>query len=420
MTTIQQIGIMTSKKTSSLSDVSIWIASLGCIASVSPWFIWSFPAIRMVIMLLFVCIRIFLIKPRYSYATLLSLFGVILFSFVYCQFFVVSIKASLSPVASILLPVMLFILLDGNEKKIFLNRTINIFSVILFFSLVWYLLYFFIDLPYRILRNNNPGYPLFRNYFFFIITETNVSALFPRFNSIYTEPGHQGMTCAILLYISGYSLRKWQNIMMTISLICSFSLAGYVLYAIGLILYILSRSHNIAITSFKIVTTVVIVIVCGMAWYSPTNDDVVSIKILSRLELDESGDIAGNNRNTANFEQYFDKFTHTDKKYFGIGTTEFDSRYRATSNSSYKNFVIAHGYVGLLSMLFMMGIHLFSFPSRRGLGLMLLLCASFLQRPYFLWAIQVMPYIAALEIFCMNSKKCMVKRVASQRKITKK
>ena len=52
----------------------------------------------------------------------------------------------------------------------------------------------------------------------------------------------------------------------------------------------------------------------------------------------------------------------------------------------------------------MIGSYLFCSPSRKGFGLMILLIVSFIQRPYFLWAIESFPYLAALSVWMIPNE----------------
>lgn len=386
-------------KHSRFSNVSLWVCCIGCIASLKPWFVWQSPHSVTIIMSIFVCLRALMVKPRYSCAIVISVLGIAFFAGIYLQLFIIPIKKSLYETINLIIPLLFFSILESHEKTIFLERTVNVFSFILFLSLFFFLLHFYIDLPYTIIQSNSDFYPPFKNYLFFVVAGNNDLEWFTRFNSIYTEPGHVGTLCAILLYINGFSLKKWQNIIMTIALIWSFSLAGYVLYVIGILLYMLCVSKNVVFTSAKILGIGLILIICGMAFYSPSNDDIFSVKILSRLEYSDTEGISGNNRHTLTFEQFYEELMQSDQKYFGIGRVELARRFGETGNSSYKNYLVGNGYIGLLNLLFLGLILLYSYPSRKGLGLMLLFSISFIQRPFFLWHIQVFSYVAALGMY---------------------
>lgn len=405
------VGNINSVPLESLRDISIWLGVIACIASLNPWIAWPSSNIILLLVLLFCVSRIPFCKSRVSYGNLFIVSGVVLFGFILCQLFIIPIMASIFQALNTFLPIIVFLGFDKSEKEIFLQRLINVFAIVLAISIIWFLLHFFIELPYFIFKHNSDFYPPFKNYIFFVVGETEDLGWLTRFNSVYTEPGHLAMACAIFLYIYGYTWKKWQNIAMTIGLVWSFSLAGFLLYVIGLVLQTLAKSKNIGKSMLNMVVSLVVLVGIGLAYYSPTNDDIVSVKILSRLEFDENKGLSGNNRNSLVFDQFYEKITNSDNKYLGIGKNELNRRYGGTGNSSYKNFIIGSGYVGIACIWGLMTVILIVFPSKRGFGLMLLLCASFIQRPYFLWLIQVIPYIAALSQWEITDKNPITKKV---------
>lgn len=389
-------------KITRLNLISIWLGVIVCWTSLNPWMVWPSLYINLALIILFTISRMLFIKERIECASLISIITVIFFLFIYCQFFIIPLSSSILLIFRTFIPLIIFLLFSSEEKKLFLKYLINLFSIILILSIIYFFIHMFIELPYVLLKHTNPGYAPFKNYILFVIESDSDFGWFSRFQSIYTEPGQLSMVCSILLYINGYTWKKWQNIIMTIGLIWSFSLAGFALYFIGITLYSICISKYIAKTILKIVVSGGILIGAGMAYYSPTNQDMVSLMILSRLQFDESKGISGNNRNSDVFDYYYENFISSDKRYFGIGGEEFNRKFKGTANSSYKNYVVQNGIIGTLSLFFLMGMLLFCYPSRKGFGLMLLLIASFLQRPYFLWLIESMPYIAAISTFFIN------------------
>lgn len=379
-----------------LENLSIWIGVIVCLSSIDPWFTWPTHFIKLGLSLLFVVSRFPFLKKEINYIQLVSFCGFIIFGFINVQFFQIPLSKTIYQIALNYLIIVTFIFFSKNEFQSFLYRLITLTSIILLFSLLAFLAHFFVDLPHISSSSRNDFYPPFDNYLFFVLPSGPDLGWLTRFCSIFTEPGHLAMVCSILLYLNGYTLKDWRNIVMTIALIWSFSLAGFVLYAVGLIIYIVAISRNIPLTLFKIVSTFAVLIGVGIAFYSPTNQDIVSVRILSRLQFDESKGLSGNNRNSATFDNYYDHFKDTDDYFLGIGRYQSDEMYGGTGNSSYKNYFVSNGLIGILSTLFIMGVFLFCTPSRRGLGFMLFLCISFIQRPYFIYGIQIMSYIAAL------------------------
>ena len=392
-------------KYSFLSDISIWILCILCICSLNPWPIWHFPYIIQILIILFIGFRLLIHKNEYKFNSIVAIFGVLIFSIIYCQFFLINLTTSINKIFKFILPVIFFLLLDQEENNIFLNRIIKLFSIILAISLPYWIIHFFINLPYSII--NIGQYAPFKNYFLFVINTNDDLEWFTRYSSIYVEPGHLGMMCAILLYINNFTLRKWENIVMTISLIWSFSLAGWMLYLIGIFLYILLKSSKILQNFTKILIILFMFITTGFFIYKLEPDSVVSTLIIERLEFDESKGIKGNNRNGIPFTQLYNQLENSDEIWFGKGTG-YQFRKYPDAGQSYKNFVFDNGYLGFFNVLFLLGLLLFAFPSRCGLGLILLLLASFIQRPYLFMLLQFLPMIAYLRISYLNKRNLVL------------
>lgn len=385
-----------------LSSFSIWVGVIACWGSVLPWPMWKSEYFPFFLLMLFTATRAIFWNENYTWATVVSMVATIAFAFVYSQLFTNGLIASIYQVVYAIVPIVAFLTLQEHERYVFLKRFINFFSVIALASVIAFFAHFFIDLPYFIIHHTNSFYAPFKNYIFFVITQNSDFGWFTRFSSVYSEPGHMSMVCAILLYINGYSFRKWQNIIMTICLIWTFSLAGYLLFLGGIILHVVAKSKKILLTLSKIISVTIILLTLGFIYYSPQNNDMFSIKILSRLEFDENNGIAGNNRNSIWFNQYYDEFLSSQDKWLGIGRGELGKRFGGTGNASYKNYVLGNGVIGTIAIFFLMGTYLFCYPSRKGLGLMILLSISFIQRPYFLWAIECFPYVAALSTWYIH------------------
>ena len=86
---------------------------------------------------------------------------------------------------------------------------------------------------------NDPYYSWgFSNSLFLILPITSFP--FPRFQSIFLEPGHLGMISSLMLYMIRYNMRSWQGIIIFLSSLLSMSLAAYMLLFLGMVIYKLS------------------------------------------------------------------------------------------------------------------------------------------------------------------------------------
>lgn len=295
-----------------------------------------------------------------------------------------------------LLPVAIFILSTESEKRYFLRYFTNFFVVIGFISLLFFFLYLAgVSLPHsKLYHPTSLFYDYFDNYRFFVIVRGGTDIpIFFRFQSIYTEPGHLGMMCALLLYANEYKFKKFKNLVLLICLILSLSLAAYALLVCGILLYNFFSTRKKIFMILVLIFLSAILIVSGMAYYNSNPDSVFSQLILKRLTFDEDKGIAGNNRNTDSFKKIYDEFKKdTFKHWFGSGTT-VSTLFPKGGNSSYKNFILEHGIFGLLLLV---AFYLsFAVGKKSGimLGAFLLWAASFLQRPYADWISQIFIFI---------------------------
>ena len=332
----------------------------------------------------------------------LSIFLLIPFAFCYIKPTLISFEESLRQFFSYIIILPFIIAFSEKEKNLFLKLLINSWCCITCISLIAFTINVFIyQLPHVTLIHPNGTYHSFTNYFFFV-NQYELGFL-TRFSGILAEPGHMGMVCAILLYINGYKLKNWQNVIMTIALIWSFSLAGYVLYFVGLLIhYLVTTKHlrkvltSLTVGSILTITTTIII-----NTYYP--ESIISSLILSRLEFDSKGGIKGNNRNTSSFDNMYNNFLDSSESYFGIPPEEATRLLSGTPNSSYKVFIMQNGILGFICLwLFVIGFG-FTYPSKLGFGFIVLIFISFLQRPYLLWEIESFSLLTYVPL-CFHKK----------------
>jgi hypothetical protein len=299
----------------------------------------------------------------------------------------------------------MFPLLNADFKRYYLDLLLKVFAIIVGISLLFYIAWINgVHLPSTPLENDNSFYDTFQNYYFFI--SSGDYGPLNRFSSIFTEPGHLGMICSILLYVNGYTWKDWRNIIMTIALIWSFSLAGYMLYLFGIIVYQITTNRNVARLIKNMILSILGIIVLVSA-VNLINSDIIETKILDRLELDSEKGISGNNRNTKYFDLAYDNLEPYDL-ILGLPPATLIAKGYSVGNSSYKNFIMQDGYLGLLLLTICLALYAKSFPSKRGYGLLALLALSFLQRPYILWEMESLTYFAALTYFHLSPTKNIV------------
>ncbi|MDB8997931.1 hypothetical protein PN613_15465 [Parabacteroides distasonis] len=290
------------------------------------------------------------------------------------------------------------ILLSNKEKIRLLELFSNIYTGIVGCSLFFYMLHFFgVNLPSKIVGiESNTSYPDFLCYPFLLIP--NDLDLFYRFQSVFLEPGHLGMISALLLYVNQYSLRKISVWILFLSILLSLSLAAYMLLLIGFVLhYVMSGKFlKRLLVVFLYIATVIIL---GISLYVYNPDAAFSKTIVERLEYDESKGISGNNRTTESFDSFYEqRFYKGWDCLLGVGPKEFsqntwgDNRGQG-GNASYKVFIVKYGLLGIFVLVLFFSMYTYFYRSKLLFGLLLLYAASFLQRPYALWEVELFLFI---------------------------
>lgn len=384
----------------SISKLSIYILVLIMLYSMHPWFFWNHAfVILVVLMILFVLLRL----PFVSYGISKKQLICYCVCFVMCCFIdIVKLvqMEQFSQFPGYLLRhfVLLYfvIILNLSEKKRLVHCFTNVYSFILLISMLFYFLYLSgVNLPYFVINYElNSGYPSFNNYIFLITVNGVVD--YPRFQSIFLEPGHIGMISSLLLYVNNYDFKNKSTWIMILSILLSLSLAAYVLLIIGVVIYFIFSKKRFLKNALAVSVIMTGLIISSLIYYKYNQDSVYSKLILSRLELDDNRGIVGNNRTDSYFDYYYSElfFDNTYDVLFGIDGNEFKDKFQ-WGNTSYKTFIVNSGLVGLF-LLFVFYLSIVNvIPSRRYIGLLLLYIASFLQRPYALWEVELYLFMGA-------------------------
>lgn len=395
-------------KLSFLSELSIYVAVIIIILSIGPWFIWNHKYLRAFFFLFFIILRIIIVLKQKSLPAdsihIMPITFLFLWYFWYNIYSAVNIIDPFSSLITQMLPLFFVIIMDLSEKLALKELAIKIFAIILAVSLFFYLLLFIgIPLPYEILEHpTNRFYGSFANFYFFILGLNFYSADFWRFSSVFTEPGHLVMICALYLYINNYEIKKWYNMIMLVSLLVSFSFAGYVLLVLGWLIFLWAAKGKL-ITTIPILVFVIVCSVCLEVFTSTKySSGIVSTFILDRAEYDKEKGVAGNNRNDQAFENYYNNFSNTEEYFFGAGREEYKILFDSTPNSSYRVSIVNYGIIGVGIFVFMFLSFVLFRPSRMAFGMFVLFTLSFLQRPYWNWPAQSFMFVVSVFIFYCN------------------
>lgn len=237
-------------------------------------------------------------------------------------------------------------------------------------------------LPYR---NVSFGDYSYTNYYLFMIDDRSIWDVIPRFSSYFLEPGHLGTATVMLLATQIGQWKTWYNKVLFIATIISFSLAAYVLLVILICLSIWLKRKKIwgkliGISAF------LTIIVIGSFYYN-NGDNLLHNLIVIRMEINDNGELAGNNRTTDDFQRQFNGFLSSNDLLIGRGDEEIP-----TGNSGYKVFIYRYGLIGvLLTLILYLSSYHKGTDKRAILSAFTIALLAFIVRGYPLWDSNFLP-----------------------------
>ena len=372
-----------------LSRISLYLMSFIMLCSMKPWFVWDNPAILYILIIFFILTRLPFARRINKKHCVLLILCFILYTVVDVPH-INDAKRFVEYIFRHFICTSLVILLLSEEKASLVKIFINFYAGVLLFSTIIYVLVI-LGMPiysYQV-SINDPYYSWgFSNSLFLILPITSFP--FPRFQSIFLEPGHLGMISSLMLYMIRYNMRSWQGIIIFLSSLLSMSLAAYMLLFLGMVIYKLSFGNLLKTITFLLM----ILMTCTMA-YNFFPNSYFSQAILLRLEYDEDKGFKGNNRISEDFEYYYNnKFYKTEHVLLGIGGDNISTISGEGGNSSYKVFIVQYGILGLVVLSVFFFVIVWYFKSSFVRGLLLLYVASFWQRSYALWEVELFLFIS--------------------------
>lgn len=383
-----------------LGKLKMFFLSMIALYSMKPYFFWEKTIVLLGLnMMLFGIVFIQTMEKKQKKHNQIY----ILMSFLLLYIYIYLLRATgknimgiVSDIPLFFFPVFAMIFSNTDENKYFIKVYSYLLSFILTISLFFFILYLF-GLWNSSVKLYQPGYKYFLNYKFFIVVYDGRSInFFTRFQSVFTEPGHLGMITALLLYANGYNLKRKSNIILLVSCLLTFSLAAYVLLVGGVILYkfFAAKKKTIAIVFLFCAGSIGVFAV--KTYYTLYPETVASKLLISRLLPDSKKGFAGNNRNTSTFNTYYKAFIKQGgvDVVIGEGDDIVKIKFPTGGNSSYKNFFLMYGVMGIfLLMIFYLSVCYKK--SELIIGLLLLYILSFLQRPYALWFCELFIFMGA-------------------------
>ena len=295
-----------------------------------------------------------------------------------------------------------------DQKREILDFQTKFLALLLLVSFGAWVVHFFVQLPYSEIRR--PGFehlPSAHNYYFFITTYMGL--LDYRFHSIFLEPGHLGCIISFFVIANQFDFKNKYVVILSVILLFTLSLAGFVIFFIGFIFYSLNRNKNKTNLMRIVGISLVFLGIWLFGVYYNGGDNYVNERVIERLEYDEeTGDIAGDNRYTEAMERTFEKTIHSGDVLFGMPIEQFRVfRETAGNGAGIKIWIIQKGIVGAL-MLFLGYFFVAKGSTNRRWAMFILLvyAISSYQRMYFFWAGYLIPFICgtAMPFFTRQNK----------------
>lgn len=297
------------------------------------------------------------------------------------------------------LPFMFYVFLKDEYKLRVLYSFDNILSIVVAVSLfAWVLMLIGVPLPHSNLTYNSY---LFDNYYFFLkINDAVSSYIFPRFQSIFYEPGYFACLCAIMIYLRGYSFKNWQSITYLVAIILTYSLSGYILFFIGLVVYMLREKRG------RIGYIFVLLSLALVFYHLLMSDDgnVINSMFAYRLEF-EDGEMSGYNRTTDIFEDWWKTYFLNEGNWL-FGNNDLVNRVFAGLPEVGVEMRIFVARFGIIPLLFYFGSMIYYYRSKASsLGLyFLLLFAIIYFRGYTVMFFMGFPMLYTAGMCYLNKK----------------
>ncbi len=189
-------------------------------------------------------------------------------------------------------------------------------------------------------------YYTFDNYRFFLVDHRFNWELIPRFHSIFLEPGHLGMACLTLLYAQAGKWNTWRCRVLFLALFMTFSVAAY-LCMVVMLFSVSWMKGKAVIGKILFLGGIFLALGIGSMFYN-RGDNLFNQMIVSRVLLNEDGEMEGNNRTTELFTKEYESTIESGDIIMGNGT-EALAKF-GFGNSGYRVFIYSYGLISVLSL----------------------------------------------------------------------
>lgn len=313
--------------------------------------------------------------------------------FVYiCVFLLIPTIYTIRLSSYLFLLTYLSILMLSDENKSLIFKCITRFlALVIGVSLpLWFIHVFLIQLPlFGILTSiiSIKDIEPMHNYIFFVM---NGGVENGRFYSMFDEPGVLGTLSAFVLFANGYNFKKIDNIIILLGAIFTFSLAFYLLFIIGIVLFYSKK------TTYLIFSIICLSILSYGLYFFLKDNLIFQITIVERFaDISQSA----NERSSEYINDFFSSYIKSTDAILGLGTSFF-STLGWSEGSSYKDFLLEYGILGAFTLISMY-FSLLKNINRNCFILFILFFVSFIQRPLAFTSWQILLFACC----CANLNK---------------
>lgn len=290
------------------------------------------------------------------------------------------------------------LILPDSVKRRILDLFVKITSILVLISLIGWIL-FLVGVPLPHYTNTSHPYYIHTIYYLFNLNGYPEMQFIPRFAGMFLEPGHLCTMCIFLLYINRFNLHRFLNIVLLAGVLLSFSLAAYGLLIGALIIYLYQIGKK-----FWLLLSVLVFIAVGIASAMINNGDNPLYQLIyQRLEMNDDGEIAGNNRTSKVFDSVYDKYLDSDRIWLGYGRDSLGSAEDGSTSitigcATYKRYFFLRGIIGSFLVIILLMAYWYKYRSVRGTGFVIIYLVANMIRDYPMEPIWLYLYILSLPV----------------------
>lgn len=235
--------------------------------------------------------------------------------------------------------------------------------------------------------------------------------LVPRFAGPFLEPGHLGTMCVFLLYLNRFALKKMGNIVLLVGVLFSLSLAAYGLLLGSIVIYLYQQRKFLWIS---LILGIFLSFGLGAMIYNG-GDNALNTAIVMRLEVNDDGEIAGNNRTSMAFDSAYARFLKSNQIWTGVGSAAFGTHENGTDNitlgcASYKRYFFLRGIIGSMLIVIFLLFYCLYYRSSWSFGFFIVYLVANLIRDY--PTMEMWMYLYLMAIPCLSlMQKQQIKKI---------